>query len=305
MRGFVAAVVWVAPLLTLAQTGPRFEVAVIKQAQMIPAADMQSGKVHIGVRVSASRVDIRLNSLRSLIRKAYGVEDGQIVAPESIGTPSWDIAAKMPEGAPANQLPEMLQALLAERFGLKVHREMRELLVYALIVAPDGPKLIASPPIAEGRTIAAPKGGFATDYMSGDSHIQATRSGNDRKVLLSGPDGNITITTVNDRTRIQGSGVTPERLTRALASLFFDRHMVNLTTLDGRYEIAIDLPPGVDEQAHRVEIRPDGQRPWRREALRPSEIRGSLEKMGLRIEARRAPVEMLVVDHAEKEPSAN
>jgi uncharacterized protein (TIGR03435 family) len=81
--------------------------------------------------------------------------------------------------------------------------------------------------------------------------------------------------------------------------------MVDLTNPDGRYDIAIELPPGVDENANRIEIEPDGRSRRVRQALRPAEIRASLEKMGLRIEALREKLDTIVVDHAETEPTAN
>jgi len=75
----------VACVMTVAAWAQKFEVATIKQAQMISAAEMRTGTTHLGLRVSGMRVEIRLNSLRSMIRLAYGVSDDQIVGPPSIG----------------------------------------------------------------------------------------------------------------------------------------------------------------------------------------------------------------------------
>jgi uncharacterized protein (TIGR03435 family) len=50
------------------------------------------------------------------------------------------IQAKLPVGAVADQVPEMLQSLLEERFGLKVHHDRKVLPIYALTVGKDGPK---------------------------------------------------------------------------------------------------------------------------------------------------------------------
>ena len=92
-----------------------------------------------------------------LIRVAYGVEDFQIS-----GAPNWeyegyDVKAKV-DSATANELQKlsedqrnlqqqrMLQALLADRFKLALHREPKEVPVYALVIAGNGPKLQKSKP---------------------------------------------------------------------------------------------------------------------------------------------------------------
>ena len=56
----------------------------------------------------------------------------------------FDIVATMPPGVSRDQIPEMLQSLLAERFSLAVHRENKEQPVYALVVSKTGPRLKAA-----------------------------------------------------------------------------------------------------------------------------------------------------------------
>jgi uncharacterized protein (TIGR03435 family) len=83
------------------------------------------------------------STLRLLIRQAFGADypmDGQIV-----GGPSWmdtdwfDVLANMAPGTTSTDMQAMVRSLLADRFKLRVHREMRELPVYALVLArPDG-----------------------------------------------------------------------------------------------------------------------------------------------------------------------
>ncbi len=57
------------------------------------------------------------------------------------GATRFDIAAKIPKGAAADKVPEMVQALLADRFGLTVHRGTTVQPIYALVVAKGGLKL--------------------------------------------------------------------------------------------------------------------------------------------------------------------
>ena len=75
-------------------------------------------------------------STRALIRYAYGIQDFQLV-----GGPDWaereryDVVAKSDHEPDGDEMRQMMQALLAERFHLVVHKDQRELPIYALVVA--------------------------------------------------------------------------------------------------------------------------------------------------------------------------
>jgi uncharacterized protein (TIGR03435 family) len=129
------------PLALLCQSTPSFEVASVKLAE--PSATR-------GGRASASgdRVSYINTTLKNVLARAYGVKGYQIVGPSWIVTERYDIIAKAPEGTPKEQIPLMLQTLLTERFRLTLHREMKQLGVYALVTA-DGPKLQTSPETGE------------------------------------------------------------------------------------------------------------------------------------------------------------
>ena len=114
---------------------------------MPTAAQIASGQAHLGMNVDAARVDIGSLSLAELIRIAYGVKPYQIQGPDWISAERFDVVAKLPEGASKEQVPQMLQALLAERFQLKAHRESKEHSVYALVVGKNGPSLRNPRPI--------------------------------------------------------------------------------------------------------------------------------------------------------------
>ena len=99
-----------------------------------------------GPPISGSRVTFRCLSLRILIQRAYGIQDYQIS-----GGPAWvndsaaplyDISARAPEGRRAHRGagPHYAAGLLADRFQLKIHRETRELPIYALVIGKGGPK---------------------------------------------------------------------------------------------------------------------------------------------------------------------
>src|SRR5579863_73926 len=127
---------------------PAFDVASIKPSAPVTPAMAASGKIHAGMKITATRVDIGMLSLMDLICKAYDVKQYQVSGPAWLGAQRFDILAKMPEGATKEQAPQMLQTLLAERFKLKIHRDDKQqpVPIYALVVGKGGPKMKLSEP---------------------------------------------------------------------------------------------------------------------------------------------------------------
>lgn len=118
---------------------PSFEVATIMPSD---PTDRSSG-----FHTMERRIYIENEPVDELIAFAYSIHPKQIVdAPEWFGRDRWDIQG-MPdvEGAPdLDQEREMVRTLLAERFGLKFHRDKRELPIFAIKVAKGRPKLTPS-----------------------------------------------------------------------------------------------------------------------------------------------------------------
>ena len=118
---------------------PAFEVATIK-----PSRPETPGNSIIVGRGGSNLLTTTNTPLNQLIIMAYGLHPRQLT-----GLPSWaeddkyDISAKPnSDGVPnVEQLKEMIRDLLADRFGLKMHKEKRELAVYAITVGKNGPKL--------------------------------------------------------------------------------------------------------------------------------------------------------------------
>jgi uncharacterized protein (TIGR03435 family) len=125
-------------------------------------------KFRVGTQVDGSRVDIGYTSLAELVRQAYSLKSYQLTAPDWMSGERYDIHAKLPEGATKDQVPEMLQSLLLDRFKLTFHRETKEDPVYGLIVGKNGLRLkeVApdTPPSAgQGvKTRPSPSGGRGT-----------------------------------------------------------------------------------------------------------------------------------------------
>lgn len=80
-------------------------------------------------------------SLKNLLMNAYDVKNFQISGPAFLDTERFDITATMPPETTKEQFKVMLQNLLAERFKMTVHRETKELPMYSLVVAKNGPKM--------------------------------------------------------------------------------------------------------------------------------------------------------------------
>lgn len=134
---------------TLRAAGPEFEVATVRPAPEITIELARSGKLHLGMNIDHSRVDIGGLNLSAILQAAFTLGDGQIAGPDWMKSARFDILAKMPDDATEDQVPQMLQALLADRFKLTVHRETREQSVYVLVVAKGGIKATEVPADAE------------------------------------------------------------------------------------------------------------------------------------------------------------
>src|SRR5690242_4650630 len=89
---------------------PTFEVATIKPLD-------PNSSVLVGMSADPSIVRYGNLTLRDAIRGAYKVRDFQIVGPDWMATARFDVYAKLPPGASTDQIPEMFQSLLEERFG--------------------------------------------------------------------------------------------------------------------------------------------------------------------------------------------
>lgn len=117
-----------------------FEVASIK-----PAAPLEFGRTSIRRSVTKEKgVQGRLNyqgiSLMDVIGDAYRIQHRQISGPDWLTSQRFDILAVIPAAQSNDQIPEMLGALLQERFKLKMHEETKEEQVYRLVLANGGPK---------------------------------------------------------------------------------------------------------------------------------------------------------------------
>jgi uncharacterized protein (TIGR03435 family) len=274
--------------------GVEFEVASITPAQ-------PSGEYHIGMQVDGARVNVGSMSLAALLLLAFNVKQYQIAGPawlsaDITSAERFDVIGKMPEGARQDQVPEMLQALLADRFKLTLHRETKEHAVYALVAAKGGSKLKESVPEPE-----VPAGGDdAKNVIAIDTSDGAVRVSQDGKggiVTRGGRGGTTRITPGADGSmHMEASRVTMPQLAETL-SRFVDRPVVDMTELKGEYQVALEISMADLTTSARVAGLP-GVPP-------PGSVFVAVQKLGLRLEPRKAQLETIVIDHLEKTPTEN
>ena len=298
-----------------------FEVASIKPSVM-PGG---RGMIRIGGRggpgsADPSRATYNFSSLRDLLMDAYSMKRQQITGPDWLDSQRFDIVAKVPEGATKEQVKIMLQNLLADRFKLAVHRETKELPMYALVVGSKGPKLKEStvadaPPAA----IPTPKDEEIPRPM-GRLKIGADGCP-ETPPMIAGRSGNFQLMTPNGACMIS-NGQSISGLADQLSNQF-DRPVVDMTGLKGKYDIKLRFDPssmpgrggmgGMTKDAPMPgggmpALRGDGggRDPNAEEREPAPTIFAALqEQLGLKLEARKGSVDLLVVDHIEKTPTEN
>jgi uncharacterized protein (TIGR03435 family) len=299
-----------------------FEVASIKPSPPIDQAKILSGQpIHAGMKIDAARVDIGNFSVAALILKAYDVKLHQISGPEwvtsmgaQMNAQRFDIVAKMPEGATKEQVPEMLRTLLAERFKLTIHRDTKEHAVYALVVGKGGPKLKESEPDPIAPAVAT-DGGPAPPASTGSNQMTVSATGKGAEVsdgqggkqkMSMGADGK--------SMHLENTKITMAAFADMLTP-FVDRPVVDMTELKGNYQVALDISlEEVMAIAKKIGQLPAGMGGGGDAGRAPadaasdpsgSSIFATVQQLGLKLEARKAPIPQIVIDHVEKMPTEN
>jgi len=268
---------------------PSFEVASIR-----PAADAPRQAVAAAGRVDGAQFRIAGLTIRDYISQAYGVKLNQISGPDWMTTTRFDIVATLPAGGSQDQVPQMMQSLLEERFELKTHREKKEFPVYALAVAPAGLKAAQIPSNSE------PESGDAKSPQA------FTRSGSGRGIFINLGEGS-SFTFANNA--FEAKKVTMPSLAGMLER-FVDRPVVGATGAAGSYDVSFDLTPEDYRMmlnraavAAGLVLGPDALRVL--DGSSPTSLYDGLGKFGLKLEARKAPLDVLVVDNIRKTPTEN
>jgi uncharacterized protein (TIGR03435 family) len=247
-----------APLFAQTAGTPAFEVATIKPS----AAPVAGRGGRGGVRTDPGRLSARNVSVKALILRAYGLQQQQVSGgPGWLETDLYDIDAKAESASTPEQFNRMLQALLADRFQLTFRRDTKELPVYILTVAKNGPKFKVRPGDA-----APPKPEMNRLYF---------------------PD-------------------VPS-LAGAL-SQFTNRPVIDNTGLKGAFDIQLDM----SRAARQLDPAEGGDtaggapdRPIGLQAMGMAFLATVPDQLGLKVDAAKAPMEVFVIERAEKPQIVN
>jgi uncharacterized protein (TIGR03435 family) len=259
----------------------KFEVASIKRSN----AKQRQPSLNI---LPGGRLNVTSTPLRRLMMFAYDVSPNQISGASGwMDSERYDVIAQPPEGVisgaigrqaqftkakgkssswtqlppnneAARQIREMVQALLAERFQLRVHRQTKELPVYALIVAKNGPKL--------------------------------TEAKNPNSLRLSS----------EGKGRMAFQGVPMSFLATQLTSMI-GRTVLDRTALTSSYDFVLSWTPDENEKKMSKVKNGGGKAALATDkATGPSVFTALQQQIGLKLQSTKGPVEILVVDHAQK-----
>jgi len=206
-------------------------------------------------------------TLQGLVAAAYSLTPRAILGgPPWTDSDQYDVLASTPGDLQPNldEQMAMLRKLLSDRFRLSFHREPKELPVFAITVAKGGPKLKPS---------AAPPGELP--YLI--NTIYPDEKGGVHVLL---PARNATI--------LQFAAMMQRGV--------LDRTVVDQTGLSGTYDFDLEWTPDENQFS--------GNLPRSVEPTKPSLFAAMQEQLGLRLEATRGPVQVLVIDRVER-PSEN
>jgi uncharacterized protein (TIGR03435 family) len=273
----------------LGQATPAFEVASIR-----PASE-QVTQVTAGVRIAGSQVRVTGVSLKDYIVFAYGVRPQQIDGPDWLGQLRFDLAATIPAGESAEQFSDMMKTLLADRFHMKMHRESREFPVYALGVAKGGAKIQPAK--------AAPAPAEATEKAPA-VNVAASGSGAGVAADLGGGSS-----FAFGNNRLEAKKVTMTSFADLLTR-FVDRAVIDQTGLAGDYDVSLDIAPE-DYMGLMIRSAVNAGVTLPPQALRMLDnantdpLSGPLQNVGLTLESRKAPLDVIVVDSIAKTPTEN
>jgi uncharacterized protein (TIGR03435 family) len=291
-----------AGILAYSQEKPRleFEVASIKSAEpQIPGRGMIGISGGPGTR-DPSQITYRSVPTRLLILNAFDIKGFQLNAPASIDDVRFDIQVKVPNGATKEDARVMLQNLLIDRFGMKVHHESKEMQAYALVAAKGGVKLKPSaetPVNADGAGPGGSAGPLGPPKMDKNGFPAFPPGG--RGLMMMFMNGQMHGTGAQ-----QSMGQICDFIANQLG-----RPVADQTGLTGKYDFNLEFAPenmpGLLPGAGPGPGRGDAAGPPPSNDPAPTLIAALQEQLGLKLETKKLAVDLVVVDHIEKTPTEN
>jgi uncharacterized protein (TIGR03435 family) len=275
---------------------------------------LAQGRRPDSLRVDGARATYTYMSLKQLIAYAYKLRVYEVTGPDWLRTDRFDIAAKLPDGAAKDDVPEMMESLLEERFKLAAHKETKDVQVLGLTVAKGGPKLTESTEAVEQIDPNAELKPGESRMDTVDGPVLLTHNKDGSTTYHMGPRGTFTLKFDGPTRsmRMTGKAMSMRGLAIMMTSLGGGegRQVADQTGLTGRYDVVVDfslmdLMQSLHEQGIDIPHGPmgnsgDGM------ATDPgggATMSQALASLGLKVEKSHAVLERLIVDHVEQDPT--
>jgi uncharacterized protein (TIGR03435 family) len=278
-----------------------FEVASVKASPPPDGRGMRVGCNGGPGSKDPGRITCTNMNLANLVTMAYGIAHYLLSGLTIADSERFEIVAKLPEGTTKDQVKLMWQKLLAERFKLTVHRENKEIPGYELVVAKGGLKVkeSAPPPPATG-DVASP----VPPRSDGPPKFQLDKDG--FPDLPAGRGASMIM--MNGKARWRASDETMEQLASMLGTQL-GQPVKDATGMKGKYDFTLSWA-NESFAAGRggVMAGPEGGAPAASLAEPdngPTLLQAIQSQLGVKLEQKKTPVEILVVDHVEKVPMEN
>jgi uncharacterized protein (TIGR03435 family) len=227
--------------------------------------------------IEKTRLTMKNRSLAGLIASAFRVRQRDVSGPAWLAEDRYEIEATFPADTPHAAVNEMLRALLEERFGLKVHREDKEMAGYALVEAKGGAKL--TPAAAKSEEPAAPMSDEERRAAREKSQAEMRKRMEAMKQQSAANGGPGSGFSTNG---LKAPGTTLAEVADWLAPIL-EKPVVDATGIQGKYDFDIQVARfGDDTQEYA--------------------IAQALGKLGLKLEARKVTVSTVVVDKVDRTP---
>jgi uncharacterized protein (TIGR03435 family) len=228
-------------------------------------------------------------TLFNVLLRAYDVQSFQISAPDWLSTEKYNITAKVPDGATKEQCNRMLQNLLAERFHLELHHETRDLSGFELAMGRNGPRLKVSEDAGAVETPAS------TEPPKTDANGYPILSG-PGLLMMEGVKGKSVVVFLTARSQ-------PLSALVALLTREFRMPILDKTGQTGRFDFRLEFAPQAPG-ALPAASSPDGA-PMVMDDSAPNLTTAVQQQLGMRLNAKKVPTDILVIDHADRVPTEN
>jgi uncharacterized protein (TIGR03435 family) len=234
--------------------------------------------------------------LKDLVLDAYNLKAYQVVGPDWLHEIAVDIDATMRPGATKEQVRVMFQNMLADRFKLTFHWDTKDLPTYSIVVARNGLKMKESAEIPASGSDAPPPRVQESPKLDTDGFP-----------IHAGPqrDGTGTFM-INGRSQIRGQRSTIEDLANELSRTQLKVPVTDETGLKAKYDFILKFATP-EWNGRLLDIPELGISASVYEAMEPlPDLAAALQsQLGLKLQSKKAPVEVLVVDQVEKAPTVN